>query len=289
MNIVEILKYCPKGTKLYSTAFGEVELIDASSLANTILVQNNHDTPFTFYSDGSYILDGECILFPSKDQRDWSKFRLPLKKGDIMMKADGTIPFIASGEFYEDTSPKYICGVSITGRFSIGIYGWTSEFYIPASKEAKKELFSKIAEAGYKWNADTLELEKIEPKFKEGNVIKDNKNNLYLIVDTNVRPKIGCALNQDMKLTILGKVTTLASIKFTLANEEERNILYSALVREGYQYDKKQHKLIKQESKPFEKVKEVMIVNSYSCSDKIDIEYIKELKENGKEYYKINI
>lgn len=289
MNIANLLKYCPKGTKLYSTAFGEVELIDASSLANTILVQNNHDTPFTFYSDGSYILDGECILFPSKDQRDWSKFRLPLKKGDIMMKADGTIPFIASGEFYEDTSPKYICGVSITGRFSIGIYGWTSEFYIPASKEAKKELFSKIAEAGYKWNADTLELEKIEPKFKEGNVIKDNKNNLYLIVDTNVRPKIGCALNQDMKLTILGKVTTLASIKFTLANEEERNILYSALVREGYQYDKKQHKLIKQESKPFEKVKEVMIVNSYSCSDKIDIEYIKELQENGKEYYKINI
>ena len=289
MNIANLLKYCPKGTKLYSTAFGEVELIDASSLANTILVQNNHDTPFTFYNDGSYILDGECILFPSKDQRDWSKFRLPLKKGDIMMKADGTIPFIASGEFYEDTSPKYICGVSITGRFSIGIYGWTSEFYIPASKEAKKELFSKIAEAGYKWNADTLELEKIEPKFKEGNVIKDNKNNLYLIIDTNVRPKIGCALNQDMKLTILGKVTTLASIKFTLANEEERNILYSALVREGYQYDKKQHKLIKQESKPFEKVKEVMIVNSYSCSDKIDIEYIKELKENGKEYYKINI
>lgn len=147
MNIVEILKYCPKGTKLYSTAFGEVELIDTSSLANTILVQNNHDTPFTFYSDGSYILDGECILFPSKDQRDWSKFRLPLKRGDIMMKADGTIPFIASGEFYKDTSPKYICDIDITGHFSTGIYGWTSEFYIPASKEAKKELFSKIAEA----------------------------------------------------------------------------------------------------------------------------------------------
>ena len=147
MNIANLLKYCPKGTKLYSTAFGEVELIDTSSLANTILVQNNHDTPFTFYSDGSYILDGECILFLSKDQRDWSKFRLSLKRGNIMMKADGTIPFIASGEFYKDTSPKYICGVDITGHFSTGIYGWTSEFYIPASKEAKKELFSKIAEA----------------------------------------------------------------------------------------------------------------------------------------------
>lgn len=38
MNISEILKYCPKGTKLYSTAFGEVELISIYSLAGTILV-----------------------------------------------------------------------------------------------------------------------------------------------------------------------------------------------------------------------------------------------------------
>ena len=210
-----------------------------------------------------------------------------------MMKADGTIPFIASGEFYKDTSPKYICGVDTTGHFKTGIYGWTSEFYIPASKEAKKELFSKIAEAGYKWNANTLELEKWEFEFKEGNVIKDNKNNLYLIVDTNVRPKIGCVLNQDMKLTILDKVTTLDSIKFTLANEKERNILYSALVREVISMTKKQHKLtvkdLREALKNLDESKEVMIVNSYSCSDKIDIEYIKELKENGKEYYKINI
>ena len=241
MNITNLLEYCPKGTKLYSTVFGEVEFIEVAS-SNNIVIKSPDGNEILFYCDGAYHRNGECVLFPSKDQRDWSKFRLPLKRGDIMMKANGTMPFIASGEFYKDTSPKYICGVNITGHFSTGIYGWTPEFYIPASEEAKKELFSKIAEAGYKWNADTLELE-IESKFKEGNIIKDNKNNLYLIVDTNVRPKIGCVLNQDMKLTILDKVITLDSIKFTLANEEERNILYSALVREGYQYDKKQHKL----------------------------------------------
>lgn len=291
MSITNLLEYCPKGTKLYSTVFGEVEFIEVAS-SNNIVIKSPDGYEILFYCDGAYHRNGECVLFPSKDQRDWSKFRLPLKRGDIMMKANGTMPFIASGEFYKDTSPKYICGVNITGHFSTGIYGWTSEFYIPASKEAKKELFSKIAEAGYKWNADTLELE-IESKFKEGDVIKDNKNNLYLIVDTNVHPKIGCVLNQDMKLTILDKVTTLASIKFTLANEEERNILYSALVREGYQYDKKQHKLtvkdLQEALKNLDESKEFMIVNSYSDSDKIDIEYIKELKENGKEYYKINI
>ena len=296
MNIANLLKYCPKGTKLYSTVFGEVtfDRIDMDE-KYPILVYKIDGTHTSFDEEGRYVkyYNSECVLFPSKDQRDWSKFRLPLKRGDIMMKADGTIPFIASGEFYKDTSPKYICGVNTTGHFKTGIYGWTSEFYIPASKEAKKELFSKIAEARYKWNADTLELEKLEFEFKEGNVIKDNKNNLYLIVDTNVRPKIGCVLNQDMKLTILDKVTTLDSIKFTLANEKERNILYSALVREVISMTKKQHKLtvkdLREALKNLDESKEVMIVNSYSGSYKIDIEYVKELKENGKEYYKINI
>ena len=46
---------------------------------------------------------------------------------------------------------------------------------------------------------------------------------------------------------------------------------------------------IKEALKNLDESKEFMIVNSYSCNDKIDIEYVKELKENGKEYYKINI
>lgn len=274
MNIAEILKYCPKGTELYSTVFGEVELFGVN---NDLIYINTPYITFLF-SDGKYKEKGECILFPSKDQRNWNKFRLPVKKGDIVMDINGECPFIATGEFYHDIAPKYICGINSLGKFQLGCaeMGWTSIFYIPASKEAKKKLFDKMTEAGYKWNADTLELEKMESIFKEGDVIKDNKNNLYLIVDTNVRPKIGCALNQDMKLTILDKVTTLASIKFTLANEKERNILYSALVREGYQYDKKQHKLVKQKFKPFDKVlirddiNEKWSINLFSYYDEED-------------------
>ena len=40
------------------------------------------------------------------------------------------------------------------------------DFTIPASEEAKKELFDKMEEAGYKWNANTLKLEKAVPKFE---------------------------------------------------------------------------------------------------------------------------
>lgn len=102
-------------------------------------------------------------MFPSEDQRHWNEFRLPIKRGDIMMQIDGTIPFIASGEITIDNNPKYICGITDGGNFKINNddYCWTSEFYIPASKEVKKKLFKAMKKAGYKWNTETLELEKI--------------------------------------------------------------------------------------------------------------------------------
>lgn len=256
MNIANLLKYCPKGTKLYSPIWGEVEFIEVAS-SNNIVIKSPDDNEILFYCSGAYHRNGECVLFPSKDQRDWSKFRLPLKRGDIMMKADGTIPFIASGEFYKDTSPKYICGVDITGHFSTGIYGWTSEFYIPASKEAKKELFHKMFEAGYKWNADTLELEKIESKFKEGDVVVDSDGYLFLVsaIKNFNSVAVHAILYANNTLVIHHIPTIVHSInEVTLASIKNKNKFYSALVREGYKYDKEQHKLVKQEFKPFDKV-----------------------------------
>ena len=78
LNLVEILKDCTKGTKLYSPIIGEVEFKSIVYSEYPINVFYNVETrvlSFTkeglFYSDG---VDGECMLFPSKDQRDWSKF-----------------------------------------------------------------------------------------------------------------------------------------------------------------------------------------------------------------------
>lgn len=81
LNLVEILKDCPKGTKLYSTVFGEVEFEEITkNITLPIAVRTNDglidDKIESFSADGkiySYY-DGECVLFPSKDQRDWSKF-----------------------------------------------------------------------------------------------------------------------------------------------------------------------------------------------------------------------
>ena len=79
LNLVEILKDCPKGTKLYSLIHGKVELGGVYNGAKyPILTIRCDNSCFSFANDGRMSLDwnGECVLFPSKDQRDWSKFRL---------------------------------------------------------------------------------------------------------------------------------------------------------------------------------------------------------------------
>lgn len=180
MNIAEILKYCPKGTKLYSNIFGEVtfDRIDIDE-KYPIIVYTLDCMKTSFTEEGHYTdyPNSECVLFPSKDQRDWCKFRLPVKRGDIMMSIDGKFIFIANGHFNtinKLSCPKSICGIK-SDTFKIGnADSWVTCFYVPASEEAKKKLFNKMAEAGYRWNANTLELDKIESKFKEGDVIIDD-------------------------------------------------------------------------------------------------------------------
>ena len=85
LNLIEILKDCPKGTKLYSTVYGDVEFD---------CIKKREDFPIKFVkSDGDRgsvtaqglalaCYDGECIIFPSREQRDWSKFKVKKPKFD---------------------------------------------------------------------------------------------------------------------------------------------------------------------------------------------------------------
>lgn len=86
LNLVEILKDCPEGTKLYSPIYGDVELVkvylhDEKFPIEVKLQSNAFDC---FYKDGRIFTEfnGECILFPSREQRDWSKFNPKKPKFD---------------------------------------------------------------------------------------------------------------------------------------------------------------------------------------------------------------
>ena len=74
LNLVELLKYAPIGTKLYSPIFGECELQNV--ITGVITVQTSLGKA-VFNTNGTYYEGcGECLLFPSKENQDWSKFQL---------------------------------------------------------------------------------------------------------------------------------------------------------------------------------------------------------------------
>ena len=81
LNLAEILKDCPKGTKLYSTIYGDIELagvyLKDDEYPIEIKIGEGGDTTYVA-NDGRLLRDfqGECTLFPSRDQRDWSKFKV---------------------------------------------------------------------------------------------------------------------------------------------------------------------------------------------------------------------
>ena len=84
LNLVEILKDCPEGTKLYSPVFGEVKFESINDIIGPIIVTTNTGNAECFTADGKMYTyyNGECLLFPSKDQRDWSKFKIKKPKFD---------------------------------------------------------------------------------------------------------------------------------------------------------------------------------------------------------------
>lgn len=84
IDLTKILKDCPKGTKLYTTVWGEVTFnrIDNEKQLYPIYIEVDADYIASLTKKGYYDnkIDADCILFPSKEQRDWSKFTAPWYK-----------------------------------------------------------------------------------------------------------------------------------------------------------------------------------------------------------------
>ena len=81
IDLTKILKDCPKGFKLYSSIFGDVYL--KSVTPYYVYITTIREVEVIITKNGRYFSeyeDSECILFPSKDQRDWSKFVAPWYK-----------------------------------------------------------------------------------------------------------------------------------------------------------------------------------------------------------------
>lgn len=150
INVAEKLKDCPKGTKLYSPLFGEVEFvrIEIGNPGFSIVVKVlDNGIPYSnvsFTAEGKWhnIEQSECLLFPSKDNRNWNKFNLPVntfKPFDrVLVRYDINDKWIPSiFGFYEDevdTDFPYVC---LNGRYCYCIPYEGNEYLLNTSKSPK--------------------------------------------------------------------------------------------------------------------------------------------------------
>ena len=207
LNLVELLRDCPKGMELDCTMYNKVTLLSVDNSEDTIFpirVLREDGCVITLTEYGQYA-DAEfakCVIFP-KGKTTWEGFVPPckFKDGDILY-VDGT---------EEDDDKQYDYIFIFNEIYNGQVYSYC-HCYIPnddfkfreneiecliddkypirlATEEEKQKLFDAIKANGYKWNAKTKTLEKlVEPKFNlatlkpfEGRVlVRDYDNRMWM-------------------------------------------------------------------------------------------------------------
>ena len=267
INIADILKDKPQGTKLYADAFGELSMVDICTedeLGVTLLEKDGDE--LLFYNDGKYNRNGEPILFPSKEMDDWSKFAW--KKGDVLVSEGmGRLHVIFEG-FDDDTyttfkGKHYLCNYDDNEDYNEEEYNdyhkelilRTIEFKKDNVNDAKAYINAIEERFGGKLNLETLEVEKHQPEFKDGDIVvygksvaicrRIYKNTLYFYVSI------------DETFGLLFDDNRVAEW-YRFATDEENQQLFDALAKENKAWDSVKKQIVdlntKWTPKPFDKV-----------------------------------
>ena len=241
INIAEILRNKPHGVKLYSPIFGDCTYCYVREDTNDICVKRPYNVMSFFNFEGLYNTAGECLLFPSKEMRNWSKFAW--KKGDALSCGVDNLCIFEkwANEEYTEFYAKFV-----TPNYSGNTFK-TEKWSKETNEAVIKQYISNIEEfKGGKLNLTTLEIEKTQPEFKDGDIV---------FVESNVHDTY-------------------------LATEEEKKQFFSALANKGKAWDSEKKKVVnlkpKCEFKPFDKV-----VVRCSEADRWSIDFFSYKVHNG--------
>ena len=264
-NIAEILRDKPQGTKLYSLTYGDCSYQEYTGDFG-IECQSQNGVQFNLNEYGRCCIDGECILFPSKSMRDWSKFSW--KKGDVLKNTAYEERVIFDGFLNDDYT--YFKGkhpLDCSDKFNISYHEECNCFtgnYRLESTDAAQTYINTIEERlGGKLNSDTLEIEKTQPEFKDGDIVAlvVRKCTHIAIFQSRQEAYIGfhTVLCQNDELLLEEPFREdVGDIELRLATEEEKQQLFDALAKEGKAWDTEKKQIIdlkpKVELKPFGKV-----------------------------------
>lgn len=176
INIAEILRDMPKGTKLYSPLFGKCELVGVGTDEDGVFIgvesffqDGRVKKSRTFSSDGRYFeeyTNAECMLFPSDRMRWWSKF---FKRGDVLFDTDTETTVVFEGWTDEDCTEfnTTINRYKISDDWGKGDICLTPLFAKATYEERAKFIAAAEKHYGGKYNPETLQVEPVkvvEPK-----------------------------------------------------------------------------------------------------------------------------
>lgn len=237
INIAEILKDKPRGTKLYSIlSDGECFLNEASEDSIYIDIDNGKRFwCFTVYGSTHSFPNGCVLLFPSREMRDWEKFSW--KKGDVLISDCGFVCI-----FKEWASDDY---TKFNGCYFDGMPNAETAKY---SKLDNNTAYGYIREienrCGGKLNLETLEIEK-QTEFKDGDIVHDvHGYNTYIIKEfSNKHIKIYAGLTKQYG-ALLHKIGISEIFHLRLATEEEKQQLFSALAKEDKAWDAEKKQIV---------------------------------------------
>ena len=286
LNIAKILKNKPRGTKLYSMIHGKCSF---EAVTDEIFKINFCTSKFGLTQSGECTLikfgnmydGGECIIFPSKEMRDWRKFAW--KKGDLLINSCGFQCI-----FKEWSSDDY---TKFNGCYSNSRDGYedvsnaeTANFVKldnNTTYEYVKEIERKL---GGKLNLKTLEIEK-QLEFKDGDILSCDEDSytrhttLILHKDENITESI-VSLIRHKELVENVPINNFLLSRLYYAREDEKKELFDALAKEGKAWDSDKKAIVdlkpKVKLKPFDKV-----IVRCSKADKWSIDFFSYKVSNG--------
>lgn len=270
INIAKILKDKPQGTKLWTDMFGSVTLYVVTDACDAFQVKHHNKEPW-FDKDGKLCKEGVLCIYPSKSMRDWEKFAW--KKGDVLVHKDGTVHIIFEG--FEDDTYRTFKGKYYLWednghieQFDDHQHCMETSVFIKANDDAKTYINTIEERLGGKLNMDTLEIESVQPEFKDGDIVYAESDGFHYpsihILNIN-----GDTKRYYARLVICGRYNESIDYdipafdykdpnRLRLATEAEKKQLFDALAKEGKAWDAEKKQVVdlkpNVELKPFDKV-----------------------------------
>lgn len=250
IDIYEILKDEEYGTELYTPICGKVwhsGMANDKDSAKAIWTEDEAGREHFFDKNGKIDKEGEPLLFPSKEMRDWSKF---FKKGDVLVSKDREVHIIFE-KFEDDAFTKFRGKHYLWEEcYNEEVFQMETSVFEKASDDDAQTYINTIEKfLGGKLNRETLEIEKPQPEFKDGDIVAlvVRKCTHIAIFQSRQETYIGFhAVFCNNEQLLLGEPFREddGDIELRLATDSEKQQLFDALAKEGKRWNSEKKQIV---------------------------------------------